>query len=96
MNTFKLIFKSRFFEIPSNFPSIEDVNTEIYQKLIKYNQYEVQSDVNEIIFESFLKQWIDSKMPFIQQCDISQYEKLSLEFDRMKDIIQLYKKIYLC
>ena len=87
--TFILILHTKKFIIPSNFRTLEDVDQSIYYSLITNHQYEVKSNVNESILESFIDNWINQSIPKINLGNFSQYEELSQEFDRMNDIIKL-------
>ena len=89
--SFQLILNDKNYIIPSSFPSLQDVNPDIYQMLIKYYQYKVKSNVYESVFAEFLDNWIKNKTPNIDYYNIYDFEKLSEEFDRMKDIVQLCK-----
>ena len=93
---FKLKLGSEIFSIPSNFRFLDDINTIIYTTLIEKSQYEVKSDVSKEVFESFIKYWMDRELPDINKSNIHEYEKLSKEFDLMKDIILLYRKTATC
>lgn len=88
----KLILKSKEFYIPISFCSINDIDQDIYYQLTTNLQYEVKSDVSEEVFESFINHWLNKVLPKINSDNISQYEKLSQEFDKMKDVIQLMHK----
>ena len=96
----KMIDKSEFFlflndkkiSIPSTFACFDDVNPSIHESLIKTKKYEVKSEVREEVLLSFIEHWTTLKVPDIQPNTISEYTLLSNEFDRMKDLIQLYQK----
>ena len=91
----KLILKSKEFIIPSDFQSLTDINQDIYAILKKSHQYSVKSKVNEKTFESFINNWVNKTLPEITLDNISEYEQLSREFDRMTDIIQEFRRNYI-
>ena len=90
---FTLILQSKAFKIPSSFPHLRDVDENIYKQLISINQYEVKSLVSEDVFQSFINHWIKNEMPNIQIDNFEQYNQLSQEFDRMNNLLLLFKKI---
>lgn len=92
-NKFELFLQSKSFTIPSNFRYINDIDLNIYNTLLETNKYIVKSDVSEEVLQSFIKNWVYQELPIINQKNFSEYKKLSKEFDRMKDIIQLYKDL---
>ena len=90
-NTFKLLLNDKSFSISSNFRFINDVNPDIFKELINKKQYKVQSRISEKVFTSFINNWITNEPPNITHENFSEYEQLSNEFDRLKDIITLFK-----
>lgn len=86
-----MIFKTKKFKIPSKFRFLSWIDIQIYDILIKNHKYDVKSDVSEEVFESFIEYWVHKKIPIFDENNISEYEKLSEEFDLMKDLIQVYK-----
>ena len=92
-NFFKLISKSKIFRIPSEFPSLTNVNPHIYSSLIKNKEYKVKSNVNSTVFVSFINHWVYNKTPDIRLDNFDEYCQLSQEFDRMDNIVQLFKKL---
>lgn len=91
-NCLKLIFKSKIFFIPRSFSNLPDVDRNIYDELTKTNRYVIKSNVNDKIFISFLNHWIFGLIPNINIDNIQEYELLSQEFDRMKNLIQIFKR----
>ncbi|KAK8896916.1 hypothetical protein M9Y10_014842 [Tritrichomonas musculus] len=91
-NTYKLILKTKTFLIPSNFQNLENVNRDIYAKLISKGQYRVKSDVCNDNFRSFIEHWVKGIVPNIDYDNLYEYDQLSQEFDRMKQLIQIFKK----
>ena len=91
MHNFILILKEKEFQVPSNFASLQDVNPYIYDKLTINHKYEIKSNVSEIILQEFISHWVNSKIPLLTPDNIFEFDMLSQEFDRMKDVIQLYK-----
>ncbi|KAK8892760.1 hypothetical protein M9Y10_030001 [Tritrichomonas musculus] len=90
---FKLILNSKEFLIPSCFPSFNDANPHICSTLISKGQYRVKSSVSRLVFQAFLNHWVYNKRPNILIDNIDQYDSLSQEFDRMKDLICIFKKL---
>lgn len=90
----KLILKSKEFIIPSYFQFMANVNPDIYTILKKSHQYSVKSNVNEKTLQSFINNWVNNEYMEITLDNISEYEQLSSEFDRIADIIQEFKKHY--
>lgn len=88
---FKLILKSRIFLIPSNFRYLNDVNQEIYSTLLENKEYTIKSPASKKTTKSFIKHWITGEIPYINSENIAEYEMLSKEFDRMQDLLQIYK-----
>ena len=91
-NCLKLIFKSKIFFIPRSFSNLPDVDLNIYDELTKTNRYVIKSNVNDKVFKSFLNHWIFGLIPNINIDNIQEYELLSQEFDRMKNLIQIFKR----
>lgn len=90
----KLILKSKEFIIPSDFQFMANVNPDIYTIFKKSHQYSVKSNVNEKTLQSFINNWVNNEYIEITLDNISEYEQLSSEFDRITDIIQEFKKHY--
>lgn len=88
---FTLVLKEKLFSIPRDFRFLKDVKLEIYSSLITNQQYTVKSNVCEQTFESFLDSWINNSTPNLSLQNIDEYTVLSEEFDRIKDIIQLFQ-----
>lgn len=88
---FKLIFQNKIFIIPTNIKFFTDVDTKIYLSLINNHEYEIHSQVNENICQSFINHCFTGEIPHFNSDNISQYQLLSEEFDRMKDLIELYQ-----
>ena len=89
---YSLILKARKFQIPSDFPTLNDINPYIYKTLIKTQTYEVHSNISDKTLHEFIEHWINYETPHLSQDNIQEFELLSQEFDRMNDVIQLYKK----
>lgn len=90
--TYKLISKGKVFLIPSSFPSLSNININIFSELYLKFQYIIKSDVQEETIKSFIKYWVFHIIPNFNSINIVEYEKLSQEFDVMKNILQLIKK----
>lgn len=91
-NTFYLVLANNLFTIPSEFVSLPDVDQCIYLSLLNKHQYEVKSKVSKDVLQSFINHWVKKEVPNINFFNLSEYEQLSQEFDRMKDIIHLFHK----
>ncbi|KAK8837448.1 hypothetical protein M9Y10_036445 [Tritrichomonas musculus] len=93
--SFKIFYNDSEYKIPSDFPKLCNVNSEIYQSLLSKGQYEIKSYItNYTVYKSFIDHWIKNKTTFIYPFKISDYEYLSNEFDQMKEIIQITRKKY--
>lgn len=88
---FTLIFRSKFFPIPSDFKHFEDADSEICQQLRQKKEYEVKSKAKETTFSNFVNFWVNCELPSIRPDNINEYELLSREFDIMKNVIEMYK-----
>lgn len=88
-----LIMDKKSFFIPARFDSLSDVAQDIYLILTSIGKYHVKSKVNEEIFKSFINHWINNETPNIQVSNLFQYFQLSQEFDRMKDLMQMFRVI---
>ena len=78
-----LILNSEKFIIPSNFQYLPDINISIFKILLEKRKYEVRSNVSKKVFESFIDNWINMKIPNVTSDNISEFELLSEEFDPM-------------
>ena len=90
--SFKFILKTKVIQIPSNFRFVNDVNPSILKILTSTQKYNVKSNVNEDIFQSFINHWINNQTPNITFENLSQFIELSEEFQRMEDIVQIFQK----
>ena len=54
VNSFKLILGNKIYLIPSDFPFVTDLNLDIYSTLQTNQQYEVESNVSQEVFRSFI------------------------------------------
>lgn len=91
-SSFILLFNCKQFPIPSDFESLNCIKEEIKDQLLKTRQYEVQSDVQEYVFRSFIKHLLYNEIPNITNYNISEFEELSNEFDWMKNLVQTFQK----
>lgn len=89
---YKLILRSKVFTISCYFWNLNDVDQQIYSILILKQQYEVKSNVRENIFQCFINYWVYLKTPYLTLENISEYDQLRPEFDRMTGLIQLFKQ----
>lgn len=92
VNTFKLILGNKMYLIPSDFPFVTDLNLDIYSTLQTNQQYEVESNVSQEVFRSFIDYWINGDIPNIHIDNISEYYLLSQEFNIMNNLIQIFRK----
>lgn len=90
-STYDIFLKFQRLEVPTNFPFLSNVNPNILQSLVKSGQYTVKSDVSEEVLQSFLNNWVTNDIPDINPDNFSEFDKLSQEFERMKDLIQIFK-----
>lgn len=88
---FELILKDSVILIPSSFRSISDVNNDIFAILTKDKKYYVKSNVSKDTFQIFLNHWIHKEIPRITINNYLELFQLSQEFNRMQDIVKLYK-----
>ena len=86
-SSMKLIFKVKVYLIPNKFQNLRDVNNNIYESLTTTKRYIVQSNVGEVIFQSFIEHWVNNAIPVFDTDNISEFELLSQEFDTMMGII---------
>lgn len=85
-----LIFNSKEYELPEQFKKLLDISKNIYRKLIKGEcKYEVQSQVSEEVFKSFVEYLIDGTDIEIHLDTIYELKQLADEFE----ISELLKKI---
>lgn len=88
----QLILKSKIYTIPSNFSSLINIDPKIYNILMTKKQYVIQSSVDEDVFHSFIDHWLNNTIPDINFHNYYQFYLLSQEFDKMKDILQIFCK----
>ncbi|KAK8841185.1 hypothetical protein M9Y10_027385 [Tritrichomonas musculus] len=89
---FTFIVQAKTYKILASFPYLQDVDEKIYKQLISTNQYEVKSRVSEEVFQSFINHWTKNELPNLQIDNLNEFEQLSKEFDRMQNLIQIFKK----
>ena len=87
--SFKLILRSKEFQIPSNVKYLRKIPDDIRNSLFfnPNNQYYVQSNVSEEVFQSFVDYWINNTLPDIRKDNISEYLQISQEFNLLKELI---------
>lgn len=90
----KIIFllKSKSFQVALNFKSISDVDAKVYLEMFSNKKYIVKSKVTKETFQSFIDHWLYNKIPNINEKNLNEFIQLSDEFDRMKNIIQIFIK----
>lgn len=86
-----LILYGDFYPIPSDFPSLADIDQDIYKTLITKDEYKIKSKVDKRVLESFIDNWVNGAIPQFMTYNIFQFERLSSKFDRMQNMIQIYK-----
>ncbi|KAK8841588.1 hypothetical protein M9Y10_027213 [Tritrichomonas musculus] len=86
-------FKLNNHLIPSNFPSLTNINRSIYDTLTNKGEYVIKSNINEKTLASFVNSWVNKVLPEIHVDNFSEYYLLSQEFDRMKDLIQTFRNL---
>ena len=91
-DSFKLISKDKQFIIPSNFRFLTDVNPSIYSSLIESHEYKIFSNVNENVLQDFINNWVNNENININFNNFSQFQSLSQEFDRIKDLIEIFQQ----
>ncbi|KAK8835695.1 hypothetical protein M9Y10_042292 [Tritrichomonas musculus] len=91
-NVLILSMNAKEFPIPKNFPRLIDVKPEIYKHLMTNGKYDIKSIVSTDTLDSFINHWVNSELPYICADNLSEYETLSEEFDKMKNIIQIFRK----
>lgn len=91
--TYQIISNSETCLIPSFFPLISNVDPSIYKNLIEKKQYSIKSNVRRDVLQYFLNNWITNEIPNITSDNIYEYHQLCEEFDRMKNLLQISKKI---
>lgn len=91
---YELILKSEIYLIPSHFEYLKDVNPEIYFSLKTTQKYKVKSSICNKTMQLFINHWVYNEIPDINLNNILEFELLSKEFDRMRNIIQLSKQYF--
>lgn len=91
-DTYKLIFKSKIIALPPNIDLTYGIDQSILTQLTSNKYYKVKSYVSKEVFELFIKNWTDGEIPLIDEDNIDEYEKLSQEFGRMKNLIRIFKQ----
>ncbi|KAK8838471.1 beta-1,3-glucan linked protein [Tritrichomonas musculus] len=92
LDHFDLILNCTAFKVPSQFYYLSTINQNIYKILVLNHEYVIQSSVNKKTFEMFIRYMVKREIPDLDLDNIDQFEKLSEEFDVMKDIIQIFRK----
>ena len=73
---YEFILKNKVFTVHSDNTSLKENNSKIYNILIHNKQYVVQSQVNEIIFQSFIDNFLNESIPNINFDNLQEYEML--------------------
>lgn len=90
---FQILLKGKVFQISKDLPSLSHINQRIYNVLLEKGQYEVISTVKENNFQSFINYLVNKETPDICLNNVIEFDQLSQEFDIMKNIIQIFRKI---
>lgn len=89
-----LIFNGKKYELTVGYMRamqvLPKIPQEIGSKLLKNEDYTVESQVQLEVFQRFLEYWKDSKEPEINSDNLFQYYLLSQEFGLMKDCLTKY------
>lgn len=90
---FKLQLRHKEFNIPSKFKGLFYVKEDIYFQLLYHpsHTYLVQSNVDELVFSSFLNYWVEEKDPQITFENYYQFYQIGQEFDLMQTILDQAK-----
>ena len=85
--TYKLLLKNKVYEIPMMFKHIVEIPHKITKALIfnQSHQYQVESNVNDDIFQSFIDYMINDELPDINISNINDFLQLSQEFGLLED-----------
>lgn len=94
-NVFNFILNDKIFTIPSKFPSLNDVDPSVLEILKTKKEYEVESNVSNDNFQSFLDNWVKKEPLNLTVSNYYDYDQLSQEFDRIKEQIELFNKFYI-
>ncbi|KAK8896141.1 hypothetical protein M9Y10_014034 [Tritrichomonas musculus] len=93
-NSFNLILNSKIISVPFVFDGLLNINHQIVNHLISFHKYNVKSNIDFDILESFINFWVYGKIPDIQSKNIDDYDKLNQEFQHqdLKNLIQMKKE----
>lgn len=93
-DSFLFLLRRKTFKVPLIFKHLTDISENISKILItsQNHQYEIQSNVSDDVFQSFIEYLVYSKHPDIQIDNIHEYIELSTEFNILQDIIENKKK----
>ena len=91
----KFIFKSKEVNVPIKSKDCENFPQKLLLDLLIQHQYEIQSNVCEEVFQSFIKYFTDGVIPDIESEKINEYDQLNQEFQipSISEIIQTKYKI---
>lgn len=84
---FNLIFQGKDNNIPQNFPKRGEIKRSIFKALKINGKYEVESNVSEEVFLSFIKYIKENEEPEINEFNKQEYLKLSKEFQIMGNLL---------
>lgn len=94
--SYQFLLKQKIFYIPFNFKHSIDISPNILNSIIinSHHQYQVESNVSENTFQSFVNYLINDLIPDIEIDNINEYNQLSQEFGLLREIIENKKKIF--
>lgn len=86
-NNYLLIFNDETFLIPKDFKGIEKASEKIKEEFTQNGKYIVKSNVQNLVFKSFLDYWLNEKVPLIDSDTIDEYRLLINEFGIMSELL---------
>lgn len=92
----KFIFKNKEFDVIIKTEQMEKLPKKIIISFFLHKQYEIQADVNEYVFKSFIKYFAQQIKPDIQKSNIDEFEKLNneLQIPLFTELIQYNREFY--
>ena len=84
---FNIIFQGKNNDIPQNFPKRGEIKKSVFKTLKAMGKYEIQSNVSEEVFLSFIEYLKGNVEPEINEVNKQEYLKLSKEFEIMGNLI---------
>ena len=87
---YKLIWNTNVFDVPFN-DLTSSINPDISFEIKSKGQYQIKSDISENVLKNFVQYLTELEIPDFGVDNILEYERLSNEFDIMKNLVNLYK-----